>query len=96
MMDLREAARGEACRVWLPGCRRSPETVVLAHIRRANVAGMGQKPPDLCAVYACDKCHAIIDGREMLAGLTRLELDQQILFALCRTLAAVQRKLDAA
>lgn len=95
-MNLRSLARGQVCQVRLPGCLSSHETVVLAHIRRANVAGMGQKPPDLCGVYACHKCHSLIDGREMLTGLTKLELDQAILHALCRTLAIVQRTLDAA
>lgn len=96
-LDLRKAARGQQCLVWIsPHCRApSTATTVLAHIRRAGVAGIGQKPPDLCGVYACDHCHSVIDGREKLPppGLTRLELDQAILFALLRTLALVNKQL---
>lgn len=67
---------------------------MLAHIRRGNVAGIGQKPPNLCGVFACNPCHAVIDGRTMLPGLTRRELDADyVLPALCRTLAVVSQEL---
>ena len=69
---------------------------MLAHIRRIGIAGIAQKPPDLCAIYACDHCHSVLDGREKLPapGLTRIELDQAILFGLLRTLVIVNAKLD--
>lgn len=92
-MNLRKLAKGKPCLVRLPGCDGGGETTVLAHIRRANVAGMGQKPHDLIAVRACDPCHSVIDGRIMLPGLSRLELDQYILHGLCRTLAEVGKLL---
>jgi len=38
-------------------------------------------------------CHDVIDGRVIIPGLTKLELDQSVLFALCRTLAIVSRHL---
>jgi hypothetical protein len=94
-VNLRKLAKGQDCQARLPGCLVSPDTVVLAHIRRANVAGMGQKPPDLCGVYACANCHNLIDGRQHLANFSRLELDQMILYAMCRTLAIVQREMEA-
>lgn len=93
-MNLREFARGKRCQMRLDGCldpRR--DTTVLAHIRRANIAGIGQKPPDLCAVHACSNCHDRIDSRAP-SGLTRLELDHAILFALLRTLALVQKEIE--
>ena len=63
-MTLREFARGKPCMVRLVGiCNFNPETTVLAHIRRANIAGAGQKPPDTCAVWACSACHDEIDRR---------------------------------
>lgn len=94
VMNLREFARGQQCQVRLEGCLApSTETVVLAHIRRANIAGMGQKPPDLCGVHACQSCHDRIDSRTA-SGLTRLELDHAILFALLRTLVIVQKELE--
>lgn len=93
MTKLRELAKGQSCSVRLPGCLHVSETVVLAHIRRANVAGMGQKPPDLCACFACLKCHDVIDGRVSLASMSRPELDQYILYALLRTLVIVGETL---
>ncbi len=64
MKDLRAAARGRDCECRFPGiCNFNPETVVLAHIRRGNVAGKGQKPNDLIGVLACSACHDEIDGR---------------------------------
>lgn len=82
MSDLRTFARGKPCMVRLAGiCNFNPETTVLAHIRRANVAGMGQKPSNFAAVWACSSCHDAIDGRTeyrlpmTLAELTRLELE---------------------
>lgn len=92
-VNLRSLARGQPCQVWLPGCDGGGETTVLAHIRRGGVAGMGQKPPDLCGVHACHWCHSLIDGRENVVGLTRLEIEQAVLLALCRTLAVVQAEL---
>lgn len=62
--SLRTLAQGQPCMVRIPGvCNGNPETTVLAHIRRGNVAGMGQKPPDLCGVWACSSCHDVMDGR---------------------------------
>ena len=62
--SLRTLAQGQPCMVRIPGvCNGNPETTVLAHIRRGNVAGMGQKPPDLCGVWACSSCHDAMDGR---------------------------------
>ena len=92
-MNLRKLAKGKPCMVRFPGCDGGGETTVLAHVRRANVAGMGQKPPDLCGVWACHSCHALIDGRQSLANFSKLEMDMTILAALLRTLAAVSKEM---
>jgi len=92
-MNLRQLARGQACTVRLQGCDGGGETTILAHIRRANIAGIGQKPCDLAGVYACHRCHELIDGRAMVANLSRLELDQALLFALLRTLTIVSARI---
>lgn len=85
MKTLRELARGKPCMVRVPGiCNSNPETTVLAHIRRGNVAGMGQKPPDTCAVWACSSCHDLIDGRSKHPAYA---IDELILAALVRQLA---------
>jgi uncharacterized CHY-type Zn-finger protein len=85
MSKLRELARGQQCQLRIPGvCCFNTETTVLAHIRR-NIAGLSIKPSDLCAVWACHKCHDEIDGR----GASRFnpeEIDSFILAALLRQL----------
>lgn len=64
MTDLRKSARGEPCRVRLPGvCNGNPDTSVLAHLRLAGITGVGMKAPDLLAAIACSACHDEIDGR---------------------------------
>ncbi len=90
-MNLRKLAEGQVCQVRLYGCDGGGPTTVLAHVRRANIAGMGQKPPDLCGIHACAHCHDLIDGRAKLPNLSRLELDQAILFGLLRTLVVVSK-----
>lgn len=86
MTKLREFAKDKPCMVRLVGiCNFNNETTVLAHIRRANVAGVGQKPPDLCAVWACSACHDEIDRRTRNNRLRDIEGD--ILDALIRQLA---------
>ena len=91
-MNLRKLAKGKDCQVRIIGvCNFDPETTVLAHIRRGGVGGMGKKPSDLCAVWACSSCHDYIDGR-----VPRMinDLDTHILEALCRTLDKVGKELD--
>jgi len=58
----------------------------LAHIRRANIAGIGQKPPDICAIFCCSNCHDVIDGR-VQSLFKPEEIDSFILEALLRQLA---------
>lgn len=84
--DLRTLARGKECMVRMPYvCNHNPETTVLAHIRRGHVAGVGQKPPDLCGVWACSACHDAIDKRAHMYN--DQDLDGLLLEALCRQLA---------
>lgn len=54
---LRKNAQGQNCTLRLDGCRFDPQYTVLAHLRRFGWGGMGLKPDDLLAVFACDKCH---------------------------------------
>ena len=56
----RDAARGQDCKLRLPGCRNETETVVLCH---RNGAGMGTKASDHDAADACAYCHTILDGK---------------------------------
>jgi len=94
MSKLRKAAKGRPCMVRIPGiCNHNPETVVLAHIRKGGVAGVGMKPPDLCGVWACSDCHDAIDGRKSITyGVDGFALNAAILDALCRTLAVIEKE----
>lgn len=52
--DLRQLARTQPCYLRLyPFCKVEEGNVVLAHIRRGNTAGGGQKPVDVNGVPAC-------------------------------------------
>ena len=57
-MNLRKSAQGQACSI----CGTDGETTVLAHLRVGGNAGVGIKPPDHHALYACHGCHTYIDG----------------------------------
>jgi hypothetical protein len=59
----RQNARGKPCSLRLSCCNGDPSTTVLAHLRIFSWAGMGQKPHDALAVYACSDCHDAADGR---------------------------------
>ena len=71
-------------------CNHDSNTVVLAHIRRGGVAGIGQKPADLIGCYACSACHDEIDRRTR--HYPTGDLHPYVLDALCRTLDAVVRE----
>lgn len=64
MANLRKEARGRECQVRIYGvCNHNPETTVLAHYRMAGICGIGMKPDDLLAAWACSSCHDEIDRR---------------------------------
>lgn len=52
-----------ACTLNLFGCRELPEYTVLAHLRGFWALGASQKPNDHFGVYACDRCHDVLDRR---------------------------------
>ena len=74
-------------------CNYNPETVVLCHTRVANVAGMGQKPPDFpgCFFFGCNDCHDVYDGRRK-TDLTRVQLESHALHAVVRSAKIVSEK----
>lgn len=90
MTNLRQLARGKPCYMRLPGCSHNTEQTVLAHIRRGNVAGMGAKPSDLCAIPVCDPCHSQYDGR-VPSPFTRTQLDAEALRALVQWLTWLEK-----
>ena len=77
--DLRQLAAGQHCYGRLHGiCNYDAATVVLAHIRRGNIAGIGEKPCDIAALPLCARCHDAVDGR-MKVQMSRSEMDSDIL-----------------
>lgn len=85
-MNLRYYVQGRHCYLRLPGCTHDPATTVLAHLRRGNVAGGGQKPPDICALPLDSYCHDVVDGR-IKTSMTRQEIDAELLRAYVQWLA---------
>ena len=86
MTPARKSAKGQDCTLCLPGCRNDTETVVLCHLRMFGGGGMGYKPPDSEAVYGCDHCHSLIDGRtRLIPELSRLMTWETVARALIRT-----------
>lgn len=83
--SLRTIARGQRCYLRLPGICGHPETVVLAHIRRGGVAGIGQKPCDPAGLPMCHTCHGVYDGR-IRTEYSREQLDAEALRALVQWL----------
>ena len=61
---LRRSAAGQTCTLRLSCCNGRMDTTVLAHLRMFGSAGMGSKPPDWFAVYACHACHDALDRRD--------------------------------
>lgn len=84
--DLRQIAAGQRCFMRLPGLCGHPETVVLAHIRRGGIAGVGQKPCDAAALPMCHACHNAYDGR-IRTEYTREQLDAEVLRGLVQWLS---------
>ncbi|MFQ6248843.1 DUF1364 domain-containing protein [Yersinia enterocolitica] len=82
---LRDSARGQCCTLQIPGiCNGNPETTVLCHLP-SSTHGMGYKSDDFWAVFGCNCCHDVIDGRvpyEWQPG----EREETILLALHATL----------
>jgi len=93
-VNLRNLAKFKECQIRIPGvCNRDPATTVLAHNRRGGVAGVGQKPPDLCASWSCSACHDVVDGRAATKQYTRDEVALMFADGQNRTLALVSKEL---
>jgi hypothetical protein len=62
---LRALAKGEVCQVRLREvCRHDPDYTVWAHTNTlADQKGMGYKGHDSAGMFACDRCHEVIDRR---------------------------------
>lgn len=64
MSKIRRSACNETCTIRWPGCLHdTPGAVVLCHLPHPD-KGMANKAPDEFAVYACSRCHDILDRRD--------------------------------
>lgn len=81
---LTQSARGRPCTVRWTGCTYDPETTVLAHLRGPWALGIGTKPPDFFAIYACEHCHRQQENR--------LVPWEELMRALCETQTQMARE----
>lgn len=78
--------------VRLPGCLRTTDTTVLAHIRSVLTSGMGLKPHDLLGAWACHHCHDVVDKR--IGGMDTEFVRLAHLEGMYRTLAHILTEYD--
>jgi hypothetical protein len=82
---IRKAARGQDCSLRLPGvCCFENDTVILAHLNTRE-KGISRKSNDIHGVFACWKCHDVIDGRNRNHGFSKADLLQAQFDALVET-----------
>lgn len=82
---LRESARDQPCTMRLPGyCDSGGETTVLAHAPFGG-RGMARKGDDSHAIYACARCHDVLDGRVKAEEVPREELWECVIRGLAET-----------
>lgn len=63
LTPIQASANQEPCTMCVAGvCNGRADTVVLAHLRWLGDCGMGLKPLDLQAVYACSECNRWTDS----------------------------------
>jgi len=87
---IRESAKGEVCSLRLsPMCTDEYGAVVLCHIGKRR--GIAIKCTDNMAVYGCNHCHDIIDGR-VKSEFSKIELEAEKLRALEETQAKLIEK----
>jgi hypothetical protein len=88
MSKIRRSAKGESCTLRWPGCLHDTYgAIVLAHLPHP-AKGMGNKGPDFHAIYACSRCHDILDRRDRC-----MEVDwRDVLRALAETQARLVEK----
>lgn len=87
MTPARKAAEGEDCTLMFAGCTN--QNVVLCHLRMFKGGGEGLKPHDSEAVFGCDWCHNVLDGRQKPAPAWTMG---DVAWALIKTLRRQREK----
>jgi hypothetical protein len=82
--QVRAAAKGQPCTARLVGCNGNTDTTVLAHVRTPGT-GIGRKPLDTMALFACSDCHDRLDGRQRIKGMMEKEIQERIIFGMAET-----------
>ena len=95
MVNLTHLARHKPCMLRLDDiCSGDARTTIGAHVRRAHIAGVGEKPTDLAIIWCCAPCAYVTDNPDQRPKwMTIKQLDQAMLFGLCRTLEQVGKVL---
>lgn len=57
------------------------------------MAGIGQKPPDLCGILGCFECHSVIDGR-IDSEYTMVQIEAMMLHGMARTMAILDKYFE--
>ena len=87
---IRAASRDRGCTLAIPGvCCYDASRTVGCHLRMFGHAGMSEKPDDVLMVDACDKCHYVLDHRDLWSD-SQLGWDD-VLRALMETLMRRRR-----
>lgn len=87
--NLRTFAEGKECQIRIYGvCNHDDNTTIWAHYRLGGVAGMGEKPPDLCGSLCCSACHDVIDNR-VKSDLSRVQIESHMLHGMVRSLKII-------
>lgn len=92
---ITESARGEFCRIQIPGiCNGNPETVVWCHSNRLRHGkGVGKKSVDVFGAYGCSACHDVVDRRRNPPiGMARDEVEDYFQIGHDRSLMALIEK----
>jgi hypothetical protein len=93
--DLRKIARGQDCKIMLPGYGHDSTTTVLCHWRHAGITGGGLKAPDIMGAHGCYDCHRVTEGEQLTAEEKRLDrewLDLMFLHGVMRTQYALVKQ----
>lgn len=93
---MRKAAAGEGCTMQVAGvCNYQPDTVVLAHLRWIGDCGVGIKPTDLQAVFACSECNRWTDSPTVAETADRQRYESDRNFYALRAIVRTQLRMVA-
>jgi len=75
MSKITASSNGQRCQIRLPGVCTDRNVVWCHAIGQAAGKGIGMKVPDLLGAYGCQSCHDVVDRRQFVKHLTRMEIE---------------------